>query len=320
MLTMKIHWLFILLNVLAGLVIFLFGISNVSEGLKNIASDRIKDLIGKSTKNIFIAILTGIFATTILNSSSVVIIILIVMVNTELLSSRQSYGIVLGSNIGTTIGSQLFAFDMGEYAAIPMLIGFALMIVFKQEKVKQVGKSILGLGLVYFGLYHIGESVSPLKELPSFTALMLQFVNPLKGALSGAIATLIIQSSSATVGILLSFAKQKLITLPAAVAVILGSEIGTCSDTLIASIGRSRAAIRTGVFHLFFNVTAVIIGLSLFKPFITFVDFISGNSSLARHIANAHMLFNVLSVLLFIAFVPLISMLLDKVIADKLTK
>jgi phosphate:Na+ symporter len=149
---------------------------------------------------------------------------------------------------------------------------------------------------------------------------MLQFVNPLKGALSGAIATLIIQSSSATVGILLSFAKQKLITLPAAVAVILGSEIGTCSDTLIASIGRSRAAIRTGVFHLFFNVTAVIIGLSLFKPFITFVDFISGNSSLARHIANAHMLFNVLSVLLFIAFVPLISMLLDKVIADKLTK
>jgi phosphate:Na+ symporter len=242
------------------------------------------------------------------------------MVNTELLSSRQSYGIVLGSNIGTTIGSQLFAFDMGEYAAIPMLIGFALMIVFKQEKVKQVGKSILGLGLVYFGLYHIGESVSPLKELPSFTALMLQFVNPLKGALSGAIATLIIQSSSATVGILLSFAKQKLITLPAAVAVILGSEIGTCSDTLIASIGRSRAAIRTGVFHLFFNVTAVVIGLSLFKPFITFVDFISGNSSLARHIANAHMLFNVLSVLLFIAFVPLISMLLDKVIADKLTK
>ena len=313
----NINWFSILLNSLAGLVLFLYGVSIMSDGMKSIASDKMKRILGKSTNNIFAGILTGAIATTVLDSSSVVIIMVIALVNAQVLSSKQSFGIILGSNIGTTIGCQIIAFDVAEFSAIPLIIGFIIFLAWKNEKVKQIGKSILGVGLIFFGLYFMGESVEPLKAMPSFANLMTHIENPNKGALAGGLTTLLIQSSSATLGIVLSLANQNLISLSAAVAVMLGAEIGTCSDTLFASIGRSRDAIRAGIFHLFFNIVSVIIGLLLIGPFITLVNLISGEASLTRHIANAHVLFNVLGVALFVGFIPMISKILIKIIPDK---
>jgi phosphate:Na+ symporter len=314
------HWFLILLNCLAGLTLFLYGVTNLSNSLKAIASVKMKRVLEKSTNNIFAGILTGIIVTTILDSSSAVIIMVIAMVNAQLLTSRQAFGLILGSNIGTTVSSQLIAFDIGEYSAVPLIIGFIIIFVSKGEKIKQIGKAILGFGLVFFGLYYISLSVEPLSTLPTFTNLMTQIENPLSGALAGAIATFVIQSSSATMGIVLSLSNEGLISFAAAVAVMFGAEIGTCSNTLIASIGRTRDAIRTGVFHLFFNIVSVILGIILIGPFISLVNLISGEARVGRQIANAHVMFNVLSVAIFIAFVPLISRLLIRLIPDKETK
>ncbi len=295
----NINWMLVALNAVGGIVIFLFGVSNLSDGLKEIGSDKMKRLLEKTTNNIFVGILVGTIFTTVLDASSATIMMVIAMVNAKLLTSRQSFGIILGSNIGTTIGCQIIAYDVGEYSAIPLFIGFIIFLAAKQEKTKQIGKSILGIGLIFFGLQHIGQAVEPLKELSWFTNLMSKIENPYWGALTGAIATFIIQSSSAMIGITLSLANQGLITLPGAVAVMLGAEIATCSNTLLASIGRSREAIRTGVFHLLFNIVTVIIGIILINPLINLVTIISGEATLARQIANAYVLFNVLGVLLF---------------------
>lgn len=278
-----------------------------------------KLLLGKFTSNVFGGILTGALATTILDSSSVVIIMVIAMVNAQLLTSGQSLGIILGSNIGTAVGSQIIAFEVGEFSAIPLVIGFIIFLTGNDGKVKQIGKSILGLGLVFFGLYYISASAEPLKAMFFFANLMLQIENPYKGALTGAIATFLIQSSSATLGIVLSLAHQNLISLSAAIAVMLGAEIGTCSNTLFATIGRSRDAVRAGVFHLFFNVVSLVLGLILIKPFLALVNMVSGEASLTRHIANAHILFNILGVMLFVAFVPMISKALFKIIPNKVS-
>lgn len=311
-----INWFIILLNCLAGLVLFLYGVTNMSDGLKSIASEKMKSLLSKSTSTIFAGIVTGTIATTLLDSSSVVIIMVISMVNAEILTSRQSFGIILGSNIGTTIGSQIIAFNIGEYSTVLLLLGFILFLVGKSEKIKHIGKSILGIGLIFFGLHYMSMSIEPLKEMSAFSDLMLHIENPYKGALTGALTTVAIQSSSATIAIVISLANQNLISFSAAVAVMLGAEIGTCTDTLFATIGRSREAVRSGVFHLVFSLISAIIGILFISPFIQLVNFISGNASPERHIANAHLLFNILAVLLFIGFVPLITKGLHKLIPD----
>lgn len=310
-------WLLLILNCIVGLVLFLYGVSNMSDGLKAMASDKMKQILGKSSDNIFMGVLTGTIATAVLDSSSAVIIMIIAMVNAGVMTSKQSYGIIIGSNIGTTISSQLIAFDIGEFAAVPLVIGLIFIMAGKNQKYRDIGKSILGFGLIFFGLYYIGHSVEPLKKLAAFEALMSKIENPFKGASVGAIATVIIQSSSATIGIVISFANQGLITLAAAIGVMLGAEIGTCTDTLFATIGRSRAALRAGVFHLFFSIVSAVIALILIQPFIALVNLVSGDSSLARHIANAHVVFNILAAALFIGFVPLIARVLIKLIPNK---
>ena len=307
------------MNAINGIVIFLFGVSNMSDGLNEIGSDKMKRLLAKTTNNIFAGILVGTIVTTILDASSATIMMVIAMVNAKLLTSRQSFGIILGSNIGTTIGCQIIAYDVGEYSAIPLFLGFIIFLAAKAEKTKQIGKSILGIGLIFFGLNYISQSVELLRDLPSFTNLMTKIENPYWGALTGAIATFIIQSSSAMIGITLALANQGLITLPGAVSVMLGAEIATCSNTLLASIGRSRDAIRAGVFHLLFNIITVIVGLILINPLIHLVKIVSGEGSLARQIANAHVLFNILGVLLFVGFIPLLSKMLFNLIPDKKT-
>lgn len=306
----------IIFNFLAGLVLFLYGITLLSKGIKSLAKEKAKSIIAKFTTNRFAGVVSGLFATTIFDSSSVAIIMAIAFVNAGVLTSLQSLGVVLGANLGTTISSQIIAFDLYEYAPLAMFLGFLLLSLNNKKKIRKIGVIVFGIGMIFFGLKEMGESMSPLRDNPSFLLWMKNVENPLIGVVVGAAFTVVIQSSSATLGIIITLATQGMISLPAGIALMMGAEIGTCADTLVATIGRTRDAVKVGVFHLFFNVTSVILGLIFFSSFTGLVTLTSLQSGLGHQIANAHLLFNLIGVLLFLGFTPWISSLLDKIIPE----
>lgn len=302
---------------LGGLIIFVYAIFQLSEVLKGAFSEKAKEFVKKFTSNIFIAILVGTIITILLDSSSAVIIMTIVFVNGGLLSFRQTMGIVMGANIGTTISSQIIALDVGKYSIIPLMIGLILIFVSKTENMKRTGNILLFFGLLFFGLFVMEYSVEPLAESELFEQWIAKLENPFQGALIGGLVTLIIQSSSATVGIAITLGKQNLIGIGGGIAVMLGAELGTCSDTLIATIKGSRQAIKTGVFHLFYSIATIVIGLILFSPFVTFIKYISAGQGVENHIANAHVIFNVIGVIIFLPFISLIERFMNWMIPEK---
>lgn len=310
----------VIFSIIAGLVLFLFAVNNLSEILKKIIGDNVKTYIEKFTSTTLKSILVGTIITILLDSSSAVIIITIVLVNNKILTFRQAMGIVLGANIGTTFSSQIIAMDVAKYSPIFLLIGFTLLLFSKSVKTNNIGKAILYFGILFFGLFTMENAVEPLKESSYFLSWMNKTENPITGTFIGALVTLIIQSSSATVGMALILAKKGLITIVGGVAIMLGAELGTCADTLLASLNGSRAGLKTGLFHLFFNLISILFGLILFYPFIEIVTFISKNASIERTIANAHMLFNILGVILFVWTIPLFEKLFSKLLPDKLSE
>ncbi len=227
-------------------------------------------------------------------------------------------GIVLGANIGTTFSSQIIAMDISKYSPIILLIGFTLLVFSKSAKFKNTGKAILYFGFLFFGLFIMENAVEPLREEAYFLNWIKSTENPITGAIIGAIVTVIIQSSSATVGIALILAKKGLISIVGGVAIMLGAELGTCADTLLATINGSRAALKTGLFHLIFNLISIIIGLLFFQTFIEIVTTISQNASIERTLANAHMLFNIFGVIIFVWTIPFFEKTLSKWLPDKL--
>ncbi len=306
----------IVLTLVGGLVLFLYAVGNLSETVKEWAGDRARDFIARFTRNVLSAIVVGIVVTTILDSSSAVIILTIVLVNAGTLTFKQAIGIVMGANIGTTISSQIIAMDVGKYSPIALIIGLALLIISHNPKINRTGKILLYFGMLFFGLYTMENAVEPLKEHQQFAEWMSGLENPLYGALIGGLVTVVIQSSSATVGMVITLAKQSLITLPAGIAVMLGAELGTCADTLLATVRSNRQALKTGLFHLFFNILTVSLGLLLFVPFVALITRISGESDIKNQIANAHVLFNVLGVVAFVAFVPFFEKVLNRLLPD----
>ncbi|WP_243147441.1 Na/Pi symporter [Scytonema sp. UIC 10036] len=304
---------------LAGLVLFLYGVTRMAEGLEALAGDRMKSILSKFTTNRFAGVMTGTVATTALDSSSVTIIIVIAMVSAGLLTFVQSLGVVLGSNIGTTIGAQIVAFEINQYAPIAMFIGFLLLLLGKTDRWKQIGTVTLGIGLLFFGLDQIEDSMEPFKNYKPFLNLMTTLgENTFLGALVGALFTVLVQSSSATVAIVVTLASQGLVSLPAGVALVLGAEVGTCADTLVATIGRERPAVRTGVFHLLFNIISASVGVLFAAQLAGLAKWVStlagAGDDIARQIANAQLLFNVMGVALVIGFLPLIARGLEMLI------
>jgi phosphate:Na+ symporter len=301
----------------SGLVLFLYAVSRLALSLRHLAGERVKGLLDRFTKSIPAAILMGTIVTTLLDSSSVVIILAIALVSAGALPFRNSLGVVLGANIGTTISSQLFAFDLGQYAVFAMLPGLLLLSFSKKRTGRASGRALFCFGLLFFSLFLIGEAAAPLKDYQGVQAWLLKLENPVRGAGAGALLTLLIQSSSATLGMVIKLAAKGLLTLPAGIAVMLGAELGTCSDTLLATIGRGRAALKTGLFHLIFNATSITLGLLLIRPFTALVLLVAGHADVARQIAHAHVLFNVAGVLLFAPLVPLCQRLLDAWLPDQ---
>ncbi len=307
----------IILSILAGLVLFLFAVRNLSETLESAIGDKAGKWIEKFTSTVFSGLLVGIIATTLLDSSSAVIIITIVLVNSKVLTFRQAMGIVLGANIGTTISSQIIAMDIGKYSPLFLLTGFSVLMLAKSERAGNTGKAILYFGILFFGLFTIENAVEPLREEAAFVKWMEKTEQPVLGALIGAAVTVVIQSSSATVGMAIILSKKGLLSLAGGIAVMIGAELGTCSDTLLATIKGSRQAVKTGLFHVTFNLFSILLGLLLFHPFITLVETISGGAPIERMLANAHMLFNIVGVLVFIWTIPAFEKLLNHLLPEK---
>lgn len=308
----------ILLAIIAGLILFLYAISSLSKTLLLAAGDAANLWITKFTSNTFSSIIVGAIITALLDSSSAVIIITIILVNAKILSFRQAMGIVLGANVGTTVSSQIISLDIGKYSPILLVIGFILMIFGKTDKLNNIGKIVLYFGLLFFGLYTIENAVEPLKNEKFFAELMKKVENPIAGSIVGALVTLLIQSSSATIGMAIILTKKGFLSLTGGIAIMLGAELGTCSDTLIATIRGSRAAIKTGVFHVSFNLLSICLGLLLFYPFVTFVTKLSAGASIERTVANAHMIFNISGVIIFAWTLPFFEKLLNKLIPEKI--
>ncbi len=307
----------VVLGLIGGVVLFLYAISKLSSSIREWADDRMKDFVARFTRNILTAIITGIVATVVLKSSSAAIIITIVLVGAGLITFRQSMGIVLGANIGTTISSQIIAFDVAQFAPIALAVGFATFLIFQRPMIARAGTLLFYFGMMFFGLHVMELAVEPLKTHAYFKELILSFEDPIRGALAGAGISAVIQSSSATVALAITLAKQSLITLPAAIAVMLGAELGTCADTLLATVRSTRPALKTGLFHFAFNLVSVIVGLLLFGSLVSIVEFASFGADIKRQIANAHLMFNLIGVAACAFLIPTAERLLNFMIPDE---
>ena len=288
-----------------GLILFLNSVRRLSEIVHLALGQRVKYWLLRSTSNTLKSIVTGMLVTVILDSSSAVIIITLIVVNSGLLSLRQSMGIVLGANIGTTFGSQIVAVGASTFSPVLLLIGFVLMVATRNNKWRVTGEVVLNFGMLFFGLLTMETAIAPLKDSPHITGWLQLAENPVRGALLGGIVTLIVQSSSATVAMAIILTKKGLLTLAGGVAVMLGAELGTCSDTLLASVGLGRRAMKTGLFHLWFNLISIAVALACFYPFVNFVDWLSGDMAIEQTLANSQMMFNLIGVALFAWAIPL---------------
>ena len=231
-----------LFGLLGGLALFLYGMQMMSGGLEAAAGNKMKKILEKLTANRFLGVLVGAGITAVIQSSSATTVMVVGFVNSGMMTLRQAVWIIMGANIGTTITGQLIALDIGQLAPLIAFIGVALIVFIKNRKVHNYGLIVAGLGMLFIGMEMMSGAMEPLRELPAFVSLMTKFSNPVLGILAGMIFTAIIQSSSASVGILQSLAKTGLIALPNAVYVLFGQNIGTCITAVLASIGTSRSA------------------------------------------------------------------------------
>jgi len=307
----------IILAAVAGLVLFLYAVRTLSETLYDALGDTAPTWIRRWTSNRFSSVLIGMLVTILLDSSSAVIILTIVMVNSRILNFRQAMGIVMGANIGTTASSQIIAMDVGRYAPLLMLVGFGMMGFQKQTRVALVGRVVMSMGVLFFGLFTMENAVAPLHHEAFFENWMRQTENPLTGAWVGALVTLVIQSSSATVAMAMVLTREGFLGLGGGIAVMLGAELGTCTTTLMATIRGSRQALKTGLFHLLFNLVSIVLGLLLFEPLVQASEWMSRGASLERAIANAHFLFNVSGVALFIGLIPWVEKFFNRWLPDR---
>jgi phosphate:Na+ symporter len=310
-----LDWLTLAMGVIGGLALFLYGVDILATALKQTQGGRFQKLLQRSSSNRFLALASGTAATVVLDSSSVVIILLIAIVDAGLISFAHSLPYILGANIGTTFSSQVFAWNIDTYAPLIVAAGLLWKALGHSDKAKQRATILVGLGLVLFGLNIIGTAAEPLQDRPEVIGWLKTLENPLLGVLAGALVTVAIQSSSAMMGIVITLAGGGLITLPAGIAMMLGAEIGTCADTLVATIGRSRAAVKAGIFHLGFNIVSVAIGVVLIKQLAAFGA--ATASDTGQSIANAHVLFNVAGALLVLPFVALASGLIERIVPER---
>jgi len=322
-------WLMMTVELLGGLAIFLYGMLQMEEGLTAVAGERMKGILAKLTVNRFMGVGTGALVTAVIQSSSVTTVLVVGFISAGLMSLSQSVGVIMGANIGTTITAQIVAFKITKAALGMIAVGFAMLFIAKSDKTKHYGGMLMGLGMVFFGMHVMSEAMAPLRSFQPFLDLMKTMDKPLVGVLIAAVFTALIQSSSASTGIVIVMAGQGFISLQAGIALAFGANIGTCATALLAVIGKPREAVRAALVHLGFNVFGVLIWLPFIGSIADLVTAISpaypdleGTARLAaetpRQIANAHTFFNVANTLIFIWFTTQIARIVEWLVPDRL--
>jgi phosphate:Na+ symporter len=318
----------VLIGLLGGLAIFLFGMEQMTDAMKAVAGDGMRRLLGRLTRNRFLAAFTGAFVTAVIQSSSVTTVLVVGFISAGLISLSQSVGVIMGANVGTTITAQIIAFKVTQYALVLVAFGFALQFLSSREKARQVGTIIMGLGLIFLGMDLMSEGTKPLRSYEPFITAMQGIERPLLAMAAAALFTALVQSSSATTGIVIVLASQGFITLEAGIALALGANVGTCVTALLATIGKPRAAIRAATVHVVFNVAGALLWVGLIPELAEFVRQISpaaadlsGAARLAdetpRQIANAHTAFNLVNTLAFIGFTGPIARLVTWLVPER---
>ncbi len=311
-----------------GLALFLFGMQQMTESLKTVAGTGMKNLLARLTANRFTAALAGTIITAVIQSSSVTTVLVVGFVSAGLLNLSQSIGVILGANVGTTITAQIIAFKVYKYGLLMIAAGFFTETLARREYLRQWGTALMGLGLIFFGMELMSIGTSPLREWPPFIDMMQSIENPLLSVAIGAAFTAIVQSSSATTGIVIVLASQGLISLETGIGLVFGSNIGTCVTAFISAVGRPREAMQAAWAHVIFNVTGVLLWVFFIPQFADLVRAISpvseamqgmasSTADTARQLANAHTIFNVANLLLFIGFTGPLSRLVTRIVPER---
>ena len=305
------------LSLLGGLALFLYGMQTMSNGLEAAAGNKMKSILEKLTSNRIKGVLVGAVITAVIQSSSATTVMVVGFVNSGLMTLKQAVWIIMGANIGTTITGQLIALDIGAIAPLFAIGGVAVMMFVKNEKVHHVSSIFAGLGILFIGMDMMGAAMEPLQESEAFISMMTKFSNPLIGILVGAVFTAIIQSSSASVGILQALAATGMVPLSSAVYVLFGQNIGTCITAVLASIGMKVNAKRTTVIHLMFNIIGTIIFtiICMVTPYVELIESLTPGNPVAQ-IANAHTIFNIATTLLLLPFGAQMAEIAEKILPD----
>ncbi len=303
---------------LGGLGMFLYGMKMMSDGLENAAGDRMRRVLEVLTNKRLAAVGVGAGVTAVIQSSSATTVMVVGFVNAGLMTLLQATGVIMGANIGTTITAQLIAFKLSDIAPLILFLGMVFTVFVKKRLISRIGEIILGFGILFVGLTLMSEAMKPLQEVEAFRNLLVSFKSPVVGVLFGAIFTAIIQSSSASVGILQAMAGLGLIGLDSAVYVILGQNIGTCITAILAAIGTSPNSKRTAGIHLMFNIFGTVIYLIVLSLFPSIVSWVASWSpaDVSRQIANFHTLFNITVTVMLFPFAKLMVKLITRIIPE----
>jgi len=323
----------IIFSFLGGLGLFLFGLRFMSDGLQSVAGDKMRTILEQGTKNPIRGVLTGTLVTALIQSSSATTVMTVGLVNAQLLTLRQAIGVIMGANIGTTMTAYLIGFNIQDYALPIIGLGALIFLFAKNKRYKFIGQSLLGFGTLFFGLDIMGDGMKPLKDLPQFIDLMTSIENnSLIGVAIGTLTTMVVQSSSATIGVLQQLAYQGAVTYEQAVPILFGDNIGTTITAMLAALGTSVAARRTALTHVLFNVIGTIIFLPLFLVgvfkqivvfftnylFILLPGFGTWDTlNIKLQIAQTHAVFNISNTIIHLPFVAVLAFIVTKLIPDK---
>ncbi len=324
----SVEFLPVIFGLLGGLALFLYGMEQMTNALTIVAGRRMKNLLTRLTSNRIKGLITGAFITAVIQSSSVTTVLIVGFISAGLLQLKQAISVIMGAHIGTTLTVQIIAFKVSELALLMIAAGFGLKLLVKQEKIKYLGLMIMGLGLIFLGMNLMSNSTEPLQTFTPFLSLMKYVENPFIAVLISTLFTSIIQSSAATIGLVIAFASQGFISLETGIALIFGANIGTCVTAILASIGSSREGKQAALSHVLINLLGVI----LWFPFINYLSELvriispsfsiySGPEKVAaevpRQIANAHTVFNLANSLIFLPFTVLFAKLVTWVLPAK---
>lgn len=310
----------VIFSFLGGLGIFLYGLKIMGDGLQASAGDRLRDILNKFTSNPVLGVIAGIVVTILIQSSSGTTVITIGLVTAGFMTLKQAIGVIMGANIGTTVTAFIIGIDLGEYAMPILALGAFLIFFFKRSKINNIGRILFGFGSLFFGLEFMGDAVKPLASLDGFKQLMLDMSsNPILAVIVGAGLTALVQSSSATIGILQEFYQQDLISLNAAIPVLLGDNIGTTITAILASLAGSIAAKRAALVHVIFNLIGVIIFTIFLPVVIHLISLLQDVWHLkpAMTIAVSHGIFNITNTLIQLPFVAGLAWIVTKLVPGK---